>query len=102
MSPASNTLLSLILIALGCLGVTLSFLVPDRKKSMISLGLAVAIIAVGVLQCGAQSIARFQLERRMREIQKERQVDLDALRQKLKDQAQSAPATKAVPAPKKP
>jgi hypothetical protein len=91
MSPASNTLLSLILVALGCLGVTLSFMVPDRKKSLISLGLAIAIIAVGLLQWGTQSIARFQLERRMREIQRDRQVDLDAMREKLKEQAQPAP-----------
>ena len=94
MSPASNTLLSLILIALGCIGVTLSFLVPDKKKSLIALGMAVGIIIVGGLQWGAQSISRFQLERRMKEIQRDRQVDLDALRQKLKDQAQAAPAAK--------
>ena len=94
MSPASNTLLSLILIALGCIGVTLSFLVPDKKKSLISLGMAVGIIIIGGIQWGSQSIARFQLERRMKVIQCDRQVDLDALRQKLKDQAQAASAAK--------
>ena len=101
MSPASNMLLSLILISLGCLGITLSFMVPDRKKSLISLGLAVAIIVVGIFQWGAQSIARFQLNRRMQDIQRERQVDFDALRQKLKEKAEAAPAAGAPAAKKK-
>ena len=92
MSPAANTLLALILIALGFIGITLSFLVPDRKKSLISLGLAVAVVVVGLFQWGSNTISRIRLEYRMKELQKERQVDLDALRQKLKDQAGAAPA----------
>lgn len=90
MSPAANTLLALILIALGFIGITLSFLVPDRKKSLISLGLAVAVVVVGLFQWGSNTISRIRLEYRMKELQKERQVDLDALRQKLKDQAGAA------------
>ena len=56
--PASNTALSLILIALGFLGVILSFLVPDRKKSLISLVLAGVIILSGLVQFGFQGIKR--------------------------------------------
>ncbi len=99
MSPVANTLLALILIALGVIGVILSFLVPDRKKSLISLGLAVAIIIVGGIQWGANTFARIRLDYRMRELQKERQVDLDALRQKLKEQAGAAPAAGAAKKP---
>lgn len=100
MSPAANTLLALILIALGCLGITLSFLVPDRKKSLIALGLAAAIIVMGLFQWSSSAFDRFRLNRRMKELQRERQVDLDALRQRLKDQAGSNPA--AAGANKKP
>lgn len=90
MLPGSNTIMILNLIALGIIGVILSFLVPDRKKSLISLGLAIAIVVVGVIQWGANTIARVQMEYRMRQMQKERQVDFDALRQKLKDQSGAA------------
>jgi hypothetical protein len=49
MSPATNTTLALILIALGVIGVILSFSVVDRKKSLISLGMALLIILVGLM-----------------------------------------------------
>ncbi len=91
MTPAANTLLPLMIIALGLLGVILSFLVPDRKKSMISLGLAGLIIVTGLFQLGSQSITRWRLNRRMASIQRERQQDLEDIRKRLQDQSSAAP-----------
>lgn len=95
MTPAANTLLPWILIALGLINVVLSFIVPDRKKSLISLGLGVFVVVVGFFQLGSQSIQSYRWNARMREIQRERQSDLDELRQRLKDK----PGTPAAPAP---
>jgi hypothetical protein len=98
MTPAANTLLPLMIISLGLLGVILSFLVPDRRKYMISLGLAGLIIFTGVIQLGSQSLTRFRLNRRMQAIQRERQQDLEEIRKRLQEQS----ATKsAAPAPAK-
>lgn len=99
MTPAANTLLPLIIISLGLLGVILSFLVPDRKKANISLGLAGLIIISGVIGLGSQSIARFRWNQRMKEIQRDRQTDLDTLRQRMKDKV--AEAEPAAPVKKK-
>ena len=98
MTPAANTLLPLMIVALGLLGVILSFLVPDRRKYMISLGLAGLIIVTGLVQLGSQTITRWRLNRRMASIQRERQADLEAIRQRLQEQgkktgAPAAPAT---------
>ena len=101
MSPFGSSALPWIIVALGILGVILSFLVPDRKKSLISLGLAGFIILVGVFQLASQSITRFQWDRRMRDIQRDRQADLEQLRQRMKDNATQTPATPATKAPKK-
>jgi len=98
MSPSFNVTLILILIALGFLGVSLSFLIADQKKSKIALGLAIAIIVVGVFQWGADWITRIQINRRLREYQRQSQPDFDAMRQKIKEQAQTAPTA----APRKP
>jgi len=91
MTPAANTLLPLMIIALGLLGVILSFLVPDRKKSIISLSLAGLIIVTGLFQLGSQSITRWRLNRRMASIQRERQQDLEDIRKRLQDQSTTAP-----------
>ena len=88
MSPFGNAGIPFVIIALGLLGIILSFLVPDRKKSVISLGLAGLIILTGVIQLGSQSIDQIRWNRRMKEIQKERQVDLEELRQRMKEKAE--------------
>ena len=93
MTPASNTLLPLMIISLGLLGVILSFLVPDRRKSMISLIMAGVIIVTGLFNLGAQSITRWRLNRRLQSIQRERQADLEEIRKRLQEQAaKTAPA----------
>jgi uncharacterized membrane protein len=85
MTSIASTQLALIIMALGIIGVILSFLVPDQKKSKISLGLAALVIFVGLLNLGSQSLSRFRWNRRMQGIQRDRQADLEALRQRLKD-----------------
>lgn len=84
---SSLTIASLHLIALGVLGIILSFLVQDRKKSLLSLVMAIFIVVVGVFQWGSQAFDQFKLNRRMRDIQRQQQVDLEQLREKLKAQA---------------
>jgi hypothetical protein len=97
MTGASNTLLALILASLGILGVILSFLVPDRKKSFISLVLAGIVVLIGLVQVVSQSVSDYRWRRRLSDLREQRQVDLDKLRDEFKKRAaESAPA-----APKK-
>src|SRR5688500_266637 len=92
MASEVNILLSLILIALGFLGVILSFLVPDRKKSFISLGLAGLIIITGLYRWGSQGFSKYRYGRQLREFQKDRMIDLEKLRE-LKNQVPQGAAT---------
>jgi hypothetical protein len=102
MSPFGSSALPIIIVAMGILGIILSFLVPDRKKSMISLALAGLIILTGLIQLLSQSITRYQWNNRMKEIQRDRQVDLEDLRQRMKDKVGELPKPPAAePAKKK-
>jgi hypothetical protein len=97
MTGASNTLLALILVALGIVGLILSFLVPDRKKSFLSLILAGVVVFVGLIQVVSQSVSDYRWRRRLTDLREQRQVDLDKLREDFKKRAaENAPA-----APKK-
>lgn len=91
MTPASGSLLALVVVSLGIIAVILSFMVPDRKKSLIALGLGGLIVLVGIINLGSQSISRFRWNQRMRELQRDRS-DLDDLRQRLRERAGEAPA----------
>ncbi len=87
MFPASGSQLPLVILALGIIAVILSFLVADRKKSLIALGLAGLILVTGLWQLGSQTIRQYSWERRMKSIQRDRQTDLDDLRQRLRDKS---------------
>lgn len=100
MPPSANALMPWVIVSLGILGVILSFLVPDQKKSKLSLGLAGAIIVIGLFSFVSESISRYRWNRRIREIQQQRQTDLEELRQRLKDGKAAAPAA-PIEAPKK-
>src|SRR5258706_13805822 len=101
MGPAVNSILSLNLIALGILGIILSFIVPDQKKSMIALVLSGLIIFAGIVQFGSQSIMQFRMNQRMKQIQHEQQASFDELRQKLKEKAEQTKPAPQAPHPKK-
>jgi hypothetical protein len=101
MTSLYGSVMPLMLVALGFIAVILSFLVPDRKKANISLVLAGVIILFGFIQLFSQTIQRYQWDRRMKEIQRDRQVDLDELREKLKDRAGTNTAAPAPAAQKK-
>jgi len=98
MSPFGSAAMPLVIVAIGMLGIILSFLVPDRRKSLISLVLAGVIILTGIIQLSSQSITRFRWNQRMKEIQRDRQTDLEELRQKMKDKTTS-PTPPSVNAP---
>ena len=98
-APLTNTLLSLILTALGLLGVILSFLVPDRRKSLIALAIGGVVVVVGLGYFTSTAISRSTSDARIRQMQQARQADLDQLRARLRDRATQT--TETAP-PKKP
>lgn len=95
MSTSVQGPLALILVALGLIGVILSFLVPDRKKSLLSLGLAGLIILSGLIQFGRQAVSNYMWHKRVTRAQQSRQADLEELRKRLREQA--AETRKQVP-----
>lgn len=94
MLPASNTLLALLVVSMGLIGVILSFIVPDRKKSLISLVLSGIIVVSGFYHMMSHFVTEYRWNKRMQEIQKESQADLEELRKQMEQK----PATN-LPAP---
>jgi len=101
MISQSNVLLSFILIALGCLAVILSFLVPDRRKSLISLAMGGIIALIGVINFASSATESWRWKRRLEALRGERQqVDMQKLREEFKKKAEEA-QNKMKAAPKK-
>jgi cytochrome c biogenesis protein CcdA len=87
--------------ALGCVGIILSFMVPDRKKSLISLTIGGVIIFIGLLQFGSQWIQRVRWERRMSQIRSEGNIDWDKMREQMKQKATGTAPAPVMPEAKK-
>jgi hypothetical protein len=83
MSLTANSLLALTIVSLGILGVILSFLVPDTKRSRIALFLSFVIIGVGALEFVSQAVRQYMWQRKLDEIRKQQAVNLDQLKQRL-------------------
>ena len=80
------------LIALGFIGIILSFLIQDPKKSKVALILSAIIIGLGVIQWVMPKISEIHTNRRMSELRIQQQKEIELLKERFKNQAlQSAP-----------
>ena len=95
MPSTSSSLLALVIIALGMLGIILSFLVPDQKNSRMAMFLSLVIIGVGGYEFASQAVRQYMWQKKLDEIRKQQAVNLDQLRQRLQQgQGGAAPAQK--------
>ncbi len=93
MPSTANSLLSLIIVSLGFLGIILSFLVPERKNSRIAVFLSLIVVAVGGYEFVSQTVRQFLWQKKLDEIRKQQTVNLDQLRQRLRQGDSGTTAT---------
>lgn len=86
MPTPMDAMLGLVVIALGLLSFVVSFLVTDQKKQMIAYGLAGFVTLVGLYYYVGSELRGFQMRRRIANIQRQQQVNLEEIQKRLKDQ----------------
>jgi len=79
--PFGNNLMGLVIVSLGILGVIISFLITDRKKYLIAMGLAGLVIITGLYQHIKVMSQQWRMNRRIEELSRRSTMNLDALRQ---------------------
>ncbi|MFH1259371.1 MAG: hypothetical protein ABII74_06135 [Elusimicrobiota bacterium] len=78
-----NILLSVIIIALGLIGIILSFLVVDKTKNLAALVISGLIIITGIFHYASLKISRLGSSRRAAQIRKMIPPDIDRLKKNL-------------------
>lgn len=100
MPIAGSSTYALVIVSLGILGVIVSFLIADRKKYFIALGLSLLVVAMGGLQFISSSLTEWRTKRRIARLQEQQRVNLDQLQQRLREAQEKArkPAAASNPA----
>ncbi len=78
-----NILLSVIIIALGLIGIILSFLVVDKTRNLAALIISGLIIITGIFHYASLKISRMGSSRRAAQIRKTITPDIDRLKRNL-------------------
>jgi|GEM_PF-2720709 cytochrome c biogenesis protein CcdA len=115
MPATGNSTYALVIISLGILGIIISFLVPDKKRYFIALGLSLLVVAMGLFEFASAGFSRFRMARRISKLQETQRLNLEALQSRLREAAEKArkpgtapvagapaPAPAAAPAPARP
>ena len=85
MPTPMDAMLGLVLTAIGLLTVVTAFLISDTKKRMISYVLAGVMAVAGLYYYMSSGIRGFQMRRRISNIQRQQQVNLDEIQKRLRE-----------------
>ncbi len=96
MPTVNNSAIGLLILSIGILGVIISFLITDRKKYFMALGLSGLIAIMGLFQFFRPGVRQWKQSRRMSDLRKKQKLNLKALQEKLR-QARSEAGKKAQP-----
>ncbi len=91
MPTPMDTMLGLVVVAIGLLTLVVAFGLADSGKRLLSYGLAGLVILVGFIYFVNSELRGYQMRRRISEIQQRQQVNLEDIQKRLRESQQSSP-----------
>ena len=95
MPSTSSSLLALVIVSLGLIGIILSFLVPEPRNSRIAVVLSLLMIGAGGYQFATQAIRQYEWQKKLDEIRSQQAANLQQLKTRLQQGQTGAPMTPA-------
>ena len=101
-----DAMLGLVVVAIGLLIVVTSFQIIEPKKRVFSYGIAAVITFLGAYYYVSSEMRGFQMRRRIANIQRQQQVNMEDIQKRFQEgqarpPAAGAPATQPPPPPQK-
>ena len=101
MPTPMDAMLGLVIIALGLLTLVIGFSIAEPKKRLASYVIAVIVVVSGMYYYVGSEMRGFQMRRRIADIQRQQQVNLEEIQKKLREtQGQTGKAAEVAPAPR--
>lgn len=85
MPTPMDAMLGLLTLAVGLLILVTSFLIADSKKRLISYVLSGVVVLLGGFYYVSSEVRVFQMRRRISNIQKQQQVNLEEIQKRLRE-----------------
>ncbi len=85
MPTPMDAMLGLVVVAIGLLTLVISFGMTDAQKKMVSYVISGVVIAAGLFYYVSSELRGFQMRRRIANIQRQQQVNLEDIRKRLQD-----------------
>ncbi|OGR82651.1 MAG: hypothetical protein A2902_05095 [Elusimicrobia bacterium RIFCSPLOWO2_01_FULL_64_13] len=78
-----DAMLGLVVAAIGLMTFVIAFTLADRKKQVLSYGIAGIVTIAGLFYYTTAEMRGYQMRRRIADIQKQQQVNLQEIQQRL-------------------
>src|SRR4051812_30840185 len=101
MPTPMDTMLGLVIVAIGLLTMVIAFSIAEPRKRLLSYGIAGLITLVGLVYYVTSEMRGFKMRQRISEIQQRRQVNLEDIQRRLKETQAAAPAPTVPPSKKR-
>ncbi len=98
MPTPMDAMLGLVVASIGLLTMVIAFSLTDSGKKTISYGIAGVITLLGFYYYVSSEVRGFQMRRRIADIQRQQQVNLDEIQRRLRE---TPPASGGAEAPAK-
>ena len=97
MPTPMDAMLGLVVAAIGLLTLVIAFSIADDKKRAVAYVIAGIMTALGLYYYTSSEMRGFMMRRRIAEIQKQQQVNLEEIQKRLKETQSSQPPAAPIP-----
>ena len=102
MPTPMDAMLGLVVAAVGLLTFVIALSMGDPKKQKIAYGISIIITVLGLFYYVSAEMRGFQMRRRIANLQRQQQVNLEEIQKRLQETQAKTPAPEAPVTPKAP
>lgn len=98
MFVVTNSMFGLMILSLGILGIIISFLLTQRTRYFIALGLSTLLVVLGLFFSIGTSLHQWRTARKIAKIQEQNRLTLEAIQSRLRQTPPRANDSRGTPA----
>ncbi|HMU95928.1 MAG TPA: hypothetical protein PKB12_00595 [Elusimicrobiota bacterium] len=99
MFVVTNSMFGLMILSLGILGIIISFLLTQRTRYFIALGLSTLLVVIGLFFSVGTSLHQWRTARKIAKIQEQNRLTLEAIQSRIRQTPPAATEPRTTPVP---
>jgi hypothetical protein len=87
----SNSLMGLLIVSIGLLGVIVSLLITERKRFLAALALSGLIVVTGAYHYVSLSVRQWRVSKRLSRLENQQRINIQEIQERLRQQNSQSP-----------